>query len=152
MKSDSSLLNQRKPFFLPEWSEEIMVVPTLVVRIGRLGKHIQEKFASRYWDAIALGLDFRAEDKLREGQWAEGLAFDDSLAVGEWMPPTTAIPEDWQPCVSIEEAIATISRHMILRTGDTIYIDTLQPAMPAQREMVFRYNLQDQENLYCKIK
>lgn len=152
MKSDSSLLNQRKPFFLPVDPKEISVHPCLVIRIDHLGRHIAEKFANRYYDAIALGLDFHNEKQLAAGAFTEGIAFDDSLAVGEWMAPTEVLPTEWEPILPITQAIAQISNHMTLRTGDLIYIPVRQDTFTPQPEQVFIGSLQGKEALYCKMK
>ena len=90
LKGDSCLLNGRKPFFIPDGSKEIGVTPCLILRVSRLGKEIAYKFADRYYDAIAPGEDFVALDLLREAEkagkpWTKALAFDYSLAIGEWM-------------------------------------------------------------------
>ena len=58
MKGDSCLLNNRKPFFLPEQDADIRMTPCIVLRVSRLGKHIAPKFANRYYDAVANGADF----------------------------------------------------------------------------------------------
>ena len=70
MKTDSSLLKGNKPFYLPYFSKEIVGGASVVYRISRLGKNIQEKFAHRYYDAVTVGIDFTARDlqtRLREG-------------------------------------------------------------------------------------
>lgn len=55
MKPDSALLKNNKPFFLPDFSEEIHYETELIVKIDRLGKNISEKFASRYYSSVGLG-------------------------------------------------------------------------------------------------
>lgn len=89
LKSDSSLLVNRKPLFVPESVHELQALPCIVLRVSRLGKCIAPRFASRYYDAVAPGLDFFAADKLREAKaagkpWTQAIAFENSLAVGEW--------------------------------------------------------------------
>ena len=90
LKGDSCLLNGRKPFFMPDWSQEIGVTNCIILRVSRLGKEIASKFASRYYDAVAPGADFIAMDIAREAKaagtpWTKALAFDYSLAIGEWI-------------------------------------------------------------------
>ena len=152
IKSDSSLLNQRKPFFLPKEEELVLCTPCVAIRISRLGRHIQEKFAERYYDALTWGLDFRKEAFIRQNQLAEGLAFDDSLSIGRWCAPGMQIPEEWTPAISIAKAIEIVSRHMTIRTGDILYIDTQQPAFHPIREQVYTGIIDGQEILYCKMK
>ena len=82
LKGDSSLLVNRKPFFIPDWSENILMTPCEVLRISRLGKNISPRFATRYFDAIAPGLNMQAADYVSMGNWVKGWAFDYSLVVG----------------------------------------------------------------------
>ena len=90
LKGDSCLLNGRKPLFIPDWTKELGVTECMVLRVSRLGKEIAPKFANRYYDAVAPGADFIAMDVLREAKaqgkpWTRALAFDYSLAIGEWI-------------------------------------------------------------------
>ena len=128
LKGDSCLLNGRKPFFMPDWSQEIGVTNCIILRVSRLGKEIASKFASRYYDAVAPGADFIAMDIAREAKaagtpWTKALAFDYSLAIGEYVPVSDegiAVSGEW--LMSPEEAIAAASKVMTIRQGDLIYI------------------------------
>ena len=160
LKGDSCLLNGRKPFFLPEWSQEIGVTPCCILRVSRLGKEIAPKFASRYYDAIAPGADFVAMDVLREAQtagkpWTKALDFDYSLAIGEWITndemSAAKLLNDGL-IVSPEEAIAEASKVMTIRQGDLIYIQVKQAPRPVQKEEIIRTEINGEEKLYCKIK
>ena len=62
LKGDSSLLVNRKPFFIPDWSSDVRMTPCVVLRVSRLGKHVSARFASRYYDAVAPGLNMQAAD------------------------------------------------------------------------------------------
>lgn len=91
MKPDSSILKDSKPFFIPDFSEQMEYETELVVRINRLGKNISERFASRYYDAVTVGIDFTARDlqkKFREEgkPWELCKGFDNSAAIGDWIP------------------------------------------------------------------
>ena len=90
-KADSALLNQGKPFFVPDHLGRIDYETELVVRICRLGKNIPQRFAHRYYDALTVGIDFTASDLQRKasaaGQpWTICKGFDGSAAIGEWVP------------------------------------------------------------------
>lgn len=61
MKPDSAILKDGKPFFIPDFSNEVHYETELVVRINRLGKNISPRFASRYYDALTVGIDFTAQ-------------------------------------------------------------------------------------------
>lgn len=90
MKPDSALLQDNKPFFLPDFSSEIHHEIELVIKINRLGKNIEAKFAHRYYDEIGLGIDFTARDVQRhlieKGlPWEKAKAFDSSAALGKFL-------------------------------------------------------------------
>lgn len=91
MKPDSALLKDSKPFFIPDFCEQVDYETELVVRINRLGKNISERFAHRYYDAVTVGIDFTARDLQRkfraEGKpWELCKGFDSSAAIGDWIP------------------------------------------------------------------
>lgn len=158
LKGDSCLLNGRKPFFIPDWSNEIGVTPCIILRVSRLGKEIARKFADRYYDAIAPGEDFIALDKVREAKaagkpWTQALAFDYSLAIGEWgdvQRDDVQSTEDY--VLSPEEAISEASKVMTIRQGDLIYIQAACAPRKVQKEEVLRVEVEGEEKLYCKIK
>ena len=85
LKGDSSLLVNRKPFFIPDWSEDIRMTPCIVLRVSRMGKHIGTRFAHRYYDAVAMGLNLYAADYLNKGDWTRAFGFDGSLPLGSWL-------------------------------------------------------------------
>lgn len=150
MKCDSSLLNNRKPFFQPDWSEDMRAARCVAVRICRLGKHIAPRFATRYYDALAMGIDFRAEDWMNRNM-ARATAFDYALSVGNWIAPTM-FPKKWQPAtMDIHQAIAEASNVVTLRTGDIVFVDT-EEAKCIHREQTIQITDGEQEYLYCKIK
>jgi len=154
LKGDSSLLVNRKPFFVPDWSEDVRMTPCIVLRISRLGKNIGVRFANRYYDGVAYGLNMQAADFVVKGDWTRGWAFDYSMVVGTF---TEATAEVWhnvnkQLVISCEEAIRMGSEVMTIRQGDMIYIDCDVPPRTLQREEVITQSIDNQEVLYCKIK
>ncbi|MGB2398716.1 MAG: fumarylacetoacetate hydrolase family protein, partial [Flavobacteriaceae bacterium] len=62
LKPDTALLLKGQPFFIPAFSNEIHHEVEVLVKINRIGKHIQSKFAHKYYDEIGLGIDFTARD------------------------------------------------------------------------------------------
>jgi 2-keto-4-pentenoate hydratase/2-oxohepta-3-ene-1,7-dioic acid hydratase in catechol pathway len=156
LKGDSCLLNGRKPFFVPDWSQKIGVTPCMILRVSRLGKEIALRFADRYYDAIAPGEDFVAMDALREAKaagkpWTKALAFDYSLAIGEWVTGDgLRVTGDY--VLSPEEAIVEASKVMTIRQGDLIYIQADCEPQRVQKEEVLRVEVDGEEKLYCKIK
>ena len=160
LKGDSCLLNGRKPMFIPDRTNELGVTNCIILRVSRLGKEIAPRFANRYYDAVAPGADFTALDKLREAQaagkpWTEAIAFDYSLAIGEWinndeMSATTLLNDEL--IISPEEAISKASSVMTIRQGDLIYIQDKQPPRVVQKEEIIHVEIDGEEKLYCKIK
>ena len=159
LKGDSCLLNGRKPLFIPDWTNALGVTECLILRVSRLGKEISPKFADRYYDAVAPGADFVAMDKLQEAQaqgqpWTQAIAFDYSLAIGEWinndMSATTLLHDEL--IISPEEAISRASKVMTIRQGDLIYIQKCQTPREVQKEEIICVEIDGEEKLYCKIK
>lgn len=147
LKADSSLLKDKKPFFLPEELGRVDYEMELVVRICRLGKSIPQRFAHRYYDAVTCGIDFTARDlqaKCKEKglPWTLCKGFDGAAAIGEWVPvekfrDIQAIhfhldingKTVQEGCSSdmlygVDELIAYISQWFTLKTGDILYTGT----------------------------
>ena len=85
LKCDSSMLVNRKPFFIPDWSEDVRVTPCVVLRVSRLGKNIGAKFAMRYYDAVAPAFNIHAADILAQGDWVKAWGFDYALPLGSFI-------------------------------------------------------------------
>ena len=88
LKPDSAILPKRNPFFIPNFSEEIHHEVELIIKIKKLGKSIDEKFAHSYYDEIGLGIDFTARDlqskcKKLGHPWEIAKAFDQSAVVSD---------------------------------------------------------------------
>ena len=141
MKPDSALLKDSNPFFIPDFSTE------LVVRICRLGKNIAPRFAHRYYDAVTVGIDFTARDlqnKLRsEGKpWEISKGFDNSAVIGDFVPVSrfkdvqnlnfhltidgNKVQEGntGDMLFKIDDLIAYISQFYTLKIGDLLYTGT----------------------------
>lgn len=148
LKPDSSILKDGKPFFLPEFSDEVHYEAEVVLRICRLGKHISPRFAHRYYDAVTVGIDFTARDlqrRLRDAgcPWELCKAFDNSAAIGTFVPLAQAGGDvqrlDFSLTVDgsevqrgntadmlfkVDEIIAYVSRFMTLKIGDLLFTGT----------------------------
>ncbi len=147
MKSDSSILKDGKPFYIPDFSNEIHYETEVVVKISRLGKNLAERFAHRYYEEVTVGIDFTARDlqnKLRaEGlPWEISKAFDHSAVLGTFIPVTdltdinqTSFHLDINDKLvqqgntkdmlfSIDQIIAYVSKFFTLKIGDLIYTGT----------------------------
>ena len=148
MKPDSALLKDGKPFFLPDFSSDIQYEVEVVVRICRLGKHIAPRFASRYYDAVTVGIDFRARDmqrRFRDGglPWELCKGFDNSAAIGRFVPLADMGGDVQQldfglaidgrevqhgntadMLFRVDDIIAYVSRFMTLKMGDLLFTGT----------------------------
>ena len=147
LKPETALLKDNKPFFLPDFSDRIEYETEIVIRISRLGKNISEKFAHRYYDAVTVGIDFTARDlqaQLREigAPWEISKGFDNSAAVGEFIPVAEAVDVNDLPfhltlndqtvqdantsemIYSIDRIISYASKFFTLKTGDLIFTGT----------------------------
>lgn len=150
MKGDSSLLVNRKPFFIPGWSEDVRMTPCVVLRVSRLGKNIAARFASRYYDAVALGVNMQAADFVVKNDWTKGWAFDYSLVVGTFVAPDNLDEQD--TLISFDEAIQRVSEVMTIRQGDMIFIDCIANSRTLVQDEVICVKQGNVELLYCKIK
>lgn len=145
MKPDTALLIQNRPFFIPEFSQEIHPEIQLVVRIHKIGKHIQAKFAHKYYNQIALGVDFTAHDLLNEckqkgNPWDIAKVFDFSAAISEFVPLTGDIQNQSielklngetvqkantkEMVFTVDQIIEHVSQFVTLKIGDLIYTGT----------------------------
>ncbi|NCT18330.1 MAG: 2-hydroxyhepta-2,4-diene-1,7-dioate isomerase [Flavobacteriaceae bacterium CG_4_8_14_3_um_filter_34_10] len=91
MKPDTAILLKKQPFFIPEFSQDVHHEVEVLVRINKVGKHIDKKFAHKYYDEIGLGIDFTARDlqsKLKEKglPWEKAKAFDGAAVIGDFLP------------------------------------------------------------------
>ena len=147
MKADSSILLKKQPFFIPDFSKEIHHEVEVLVKINKLGKYIDQKFAHKYYDEISVGIDFTARDlqsKLKEKglPWEKAKAFDGSAVVGKWiskeqfenlndinfkLEKNSEIVQQGntkQMLWKIDELIAYVSQYFTLKIGDIIFTGT----------------------------
>jgi len=147
MKPDSAVLLKQHPFVIPEFSEDIHHELEIIVKINKVGKYIDAKFAHKYYDEIGVGIDFTARDlqqKLKDKglPWEKAKAFDGSAVIGEFLPKSnfsslenltfelTKNGETVQKGNSshmlwkIDELISYVSQYFTLKIGDIIFTGT----------------------------
>lgn len=147
LKPDSAILLNNRTFYIPEFSNNIQYEAELVVKIHRIGKHIQEEFSHRYYNEIGLGIDFTARDVQQECKekglpWEIAKAFDMSAPLGEFiklekLQNRQAIDFELikngklvqkgnsaDMLFSIDKIIAYISQFLTLKIGDLIFTGT----------------------------
>ena len=120
-KADSAILNQGKPFFIPDHLGRIDYETEVVVRICRLGKNIPQRFAHRYYDALTIGIDFTARDLQKKaseaGQpWTICKGFDGSAAIGEWIPKEKLLTDPEAPCE--QSGLQRLHFHLDIQTEE----------------------------------
>ncbi|OQY04470.1 MAG: 2-hydroxyhepta-2,4-diene-1,7-dioate isomerase [Bacteroidetes bacterium 4572_117] len=91
MKPETSIIRNNKPFFYPDFSEDVHYEAEIVLKINKLGKNIEERFAYRYFDKIGIGIDFTARDlqqkcKEKGKPWEIAKAFDGAAPISEFVP------------------------------------------------------------------
>jgi acylpyruvate hydrolase len=146
LKPDTALLRE-KEFYLPSFSSDIHHELELVLKISKPGKFIEEKFASKYYNEVGLGIDFTARDiqeqcKKKGLPWEKAKAFDNSAPIGNFVPVTELKNKEKISfhllkngemqqegssdlmLFSFDKIIAYISRFFTLKTGDLIYTGT----------------------------
>ena len=112
LKPDTALLRNNDPFYIPSFSQEVHYECELVVRINRVGKCIEERFAHRYYDEVGLGIDFTARDLQGEGV----------IAVSDGQVRQRG--DTARMLFGIDRIIHHISQYITLKIGDLIYTGT----------------------------
>lgn len=147
MKPDTALLRENKPFYHPDFSEDIHHEIEVVLKISKEGKNISEKFAPSYFEEIALGIDFTARDiqarhKEKGLPWELAKSFDNSAPVSVFVPKskfadlknlnfrldingqTRQQGNTSYMLFSFEYIIAFVSKYITLKKGDLIFTGT----------------------------
>jgi acylpyruvate hydrolase len=147
MKPDTALLKDNKPFYHPEFSQDVHHEIELVLKVSKEGKHIGEKFAADYFDEIGLGIDFTARDiqsrhKEKGLPWELAKGFDGSAPISNFLPKsqfqdlyninlkldvngqTRQDGNTKDLLFSFEKLIAFVSQYITLKKGDLIFTGT----------------------------
>jgi 2-keto-4-pentenoate hydratase/2-oxohepta-3-ene-1,7-dioic acid hydratase in catechol pathway len=147
LKPDSAILAKKQPFFIPPFSNDIHYEVEILVKINKVGKHINQKFAHTYYDEIGLGIDFTARDIQQECKekglpWEKAKAFDGSAVIGEFFPKESLgdlnnlnfklqqnekIVQDGNTNAmlwKIDELISYVSQFFTLKKGDVLFTGT----------------------------
>ncbi|MCK4466635.1 MAG: fumarylacetoacetate hydrolase family protein [Bacteroidales bacterium] len=167
LKPDSSIIKKNKPFFLPEFSNEIHHEVEIVLKISRLGKNITPKFTCRYFNEIGIGIDFTARDLQRNCMnkglpWEIAKAFDGSAPLGKFVPKSKFRDVN---CIRfrleindkvvqqgntkdmifpVEKIIAYVSKFFTLKTGDLIFTGTPAGVGPVHKNDHLKAYIEDE--------
>jgi len=175
MKPDTAILTRNRPFFLPDFSSEIHYEVELVLRICKVGKKIQKKFAHTYYDAIGIGLDLTARDlqtrcKEKGLPWLVSKGFDNSAPLGKFINKSTfrdvhdihfylekngvtvQKASSSEMIFTFEDIIAHISRFITLKTGDLIFTGTPSGVGPLQIGDRLEAFIEGEKMLWCSVK
>jgi 2-keto-4-pentenoate hydratase/2-oxohepta-3-ene-1,7-dioic acid hydratase in catechol pathway len=175
LKPDTALVQKNQPFFIPHFSNEIHHEVEVLVKINRLGKHIQDKFAQKYYEKIGLGIDFTARDlqlelKQKGLPWEKAKAFDCSAVVGDWINKNKfenlevlnftllkngeKVQEgNTQHMIwKIDQLIANISQFFTLKIGDIIFTGTPSGVGPVKENDVLEGFMENKKSFSVRIK
>ena len=175
IKPDTAKLQRRFPFYIPHFSNEIHHEVEVLVKVNRIGKYVEEKFAYKYYQEIGLGIDFTARDlqqnlKDKGLPWEKAKGFDGSALIGDWFDKdnftdlkqldfelvkngaTVQKGNTSQMLWSIDALIAEVSRFFTLKIGDVIFTGTPAGVAPVAENDVLEGYLGEQKAFKVKVK
>ncbi len=170
MKPESSIVRNNKPFYYPDFSEDIHHEVEIVYKISRVGKRIEKRFAHRYYQEIGVGIDFTArdlQDKAREQglPWEPAKAFDHAAPISKFSPKerypdlnninfrldlngkTVQKGNTRDMVISIDEIISYVSVFLTLKMGDLIYTGTPAGVGPVKKGDHLQAYLEEEKKL-----
>jgi 2-keto-4-pentenoate hydratase/2-oxohepta-3-ene-1,7-dioic acid hydratase in catechol pathway len=175
-KPDTALIRNNSPFYYPSFSNDVHYEVELVLRISKEGKNIGEKFASKYFDAIAVGVDFTARDLQQKAKekglpWDIAKGFNGSAPVSDKFIPVGEIKDlkniNFSLKVngelkqqgntsfmlfSFDYIISYLSKFFTLRTGDLIFTGTPKGVGPVKVGDVLSASVEDEKLLEFEVK
>lgn len=175
IKPDTAILLKKQPFFIPDFSEDVHHEVEVLVKINRVGKHIDKKFAYKYYNEIGLGIDFTARDlqqKLKEKglPWEKAKSFDGAAVIGEWMDKseisdinnlnfslqknetTVQTGNTSHMLYKIDEIIEYVSKYFTLKIGDVIFTGTPAGVGKVVANDELKGYIEDKEMFSIKVK
>ncbi|WP_298370130.1 fumarylacetoacetate hydrolase family protein [uncultured Lutibacter sp.] len=175
LKPDSAILAKKQPFFIPPFSNEIHYEVEVLVKINKVGKYIEEKFAHKYYDEIGLGIDFTARDlqnQLREKglSWEKSKAFDGSAVIGEFykkeslgdltnleftLHKNEELVQNGNTNAmlwTIDELIAYVSQFFTLKKGDILFTGTPAGVGKVSENDILKGTIANKQAFSIKIK
>lgn len=175
LKPDTAILPKKTPFTIPEFTNEVHHELEIIVKINKVGKYINKKFAHKYYDEIGLGIDFTARDiqnSLKEKglSWEKSKAFDGSAIIGDFIPKNSLdslenikfeltnnqnIVQEGNTNLmiwSIDELIEHVSQYFTLKKGDIIFTGTPKGVAKVAPNDVLEVFLNNKKLLRLQIK
>ncbi len=175
IKPDSAVLPKEQDFFIPNFSNDIHYEVEVLIKIRKVGKHIDPKFAHKYYDEIGLGIDFTARDlqaQLKEKglPWEKAKGFDGAAVIGKWVSKSkfkdvnnlnfkltknlevVQNGNTAQMLWGIDEIIAYVSQFFMLKKGDIIFTGTPSGVGKVSPNDYLSGSLEGEEMFTVKIK
>ena len=175
LKPETAIPLKNQPFFIPDFSKEIHHEIELVIKINKTGKHIEEKFANKYYNELTLGLDFTARDiqeKLKKNghPWEKAKSFDGSAPIGKFINKSqiknidninfhllvnkkpTQEGNTQNMIFKIDHIISFISRFITLKKGDLIFTGTPKGVSKIHKGDFLEGFIENEKILEIKIK
>jgi len=175
LKPDTSIIKKNDPFFIPSFSNYIDHEVELIIKINRIGKHIQKKFSNKYYQEISLGIDFTArklQDQLkRDGlPWEKSKSFDGSALIGKWISKDnfsdlnsinfelfknkkSIQKENTSRMIwDIDSIISYCSTYFTLKIGDVIFTGTPKGVSNVEKNDILEGFIEGKEVFSLKIK
>ncbi|MDG1962031.1 MAG: fumarylacetoacetate hydrolase family protein [Flavobacteriaceae bacterium] len=175
LKPDSAVILKNNPFIIPTFSNDIHFEVEVLVKINKIGKHIDRTFAHNYYDSIGLGIDFTARDlqstlKAKGLPWERAKAFDGSAQIGNFVSKSSfeevqniefrlernnevvQVGNTKDMLWQIDELIEYISKYFTLKIGDIIFTGTPAGVGRVAPQDVLTGYLADLESFSVKIK
>jgi len=175
LKPDSAILANRQPFFIPPFSNDVHYEVEILVKICKVGKYIDQKFAYKYYDEIGLGIDFTARDiqancKEKGLPWEKAKAFDGSAVIGNFVTKESlgdlnnlnfTLQKNDQVVQNgntnamlwkIDELIAYVSQFFTLKKGDVLFTGTPAGVGKVEENDVLIGAIENQQFFSVKIK
>jgi 2-keto-4-pentenoate hydratase/2-oxohepta-3-ene-1,7-dioic acid hydratase in catechol pathway len=175
MKPDTAILPKQFPFVIPEFSNDVHHEVEILVKINKVGKYIDTKFAHKYYDEIGLGIDFTARDlqsQLKEKglPWEKAKAFDGSAVIGDFLSKkkfsslenlnfelrnNAQVVQQGNTSMmlwKIDELVAYVSQFFTLKTGDVIFTGTPAGVAKVNPEDVLEGFLENEQLFKIQVK
>ncbi|MEN1785485.1 MAG: fumarylacetoacetate hydrolase family protein [Bacteroidota bacterium] len=175
IKPDSAILPKEQDFYIPEFSDNVHYEVEVIVKINKVGKHIDKRFAPTYYEEISVGVDFTARDlqsQLKEKglPWEKAKGFDGSAIIGKWISKERCENLDnlnfsllkngkivqkgdtalmlWK----IDELIAHVSTYFTLKKGDILFTGTPAGVDKVERNDYFEGYIGEESLFTVNIK
>ena len=175
LKPDSSILIKQMPFVIPEFSDDIHHEIEVIVKITKVGKYIEPKFAHKYYDEVGVGIDFTARDlqaRLKEKglPWEKAKGFDGATVLGDFVPKaqfasldnvsfelknngeTVQLGNTSHMLWKIDELISYVSKYFTLKIGDILFTGTPEGVARVKPDDILEGYLEGQKLFRIQVK